>query len=61
MPKNYYKDMEEIKEEIDFVGINYYSGDLVKFDPDSPLGGKSVERGLPKNRNGLGDLSRRFL
>ncbi len=52
LPKNYYKDMEEIKEEIDFVGINYYSGDLVKFDPDSPLGGKSVERGLPKTEMG---------
>lgn len=52
LPKNYYKDMEEIKEEIDFVGINYYSGDLVKFDPDSPLGGKSVKRGLPKTEMG---------
>jgi len=51
-PKNYEKDMQEIKEEIDFVGINYYSGDLIKADPNSFLGGKNVERGLSKTEMG---------
>ena len=37
------KDMTEIKEPIDFVGINYYSGDLIQADPQSPLG-KAVEK-----------------
>ena len=44
--------MTEIKEPIDFVGINYYSGDLIQADPQSPLGGKAVERGLPKTEMG---------
>ncbi|PNR98597.1 GH1 family beta-glucosidase [Petrotoga olearia] len=52
LPHNYENDLEEIKEKIDFVGINYYSGDLVKFDTKSFLGGKTVERGLPKTEMG---------
>ncbi|PNR96216.1 GH1 family beta-glucosidase [Petrotoga sp. 9PWA.NaAc.5.4] len=52
LPNNYQKDMQDIKEEIDFVGINYYSGDLIKADSNSFLGGKNVERGLPKTEMG---------
>ena len=52
LPKEYEKDMEEIKRPIDFVGINYYSGDLVKADPNAPMGVKITERGLPKTEMG---------
>ncbi len=52
MPKAYEQDMDEIKEDIDFVGINYYSGNLVKADPNAPLGIKNVDRGLEKTEMG---------
>jgi len=52
LPPHYEKDMAEIKEPIDFVGINYYSGDLIQADPQLPLGAKAVERGLSKTEMG---------
>ncbi len=51
-PKDYKRDMGDIKKPIDFVGINYYSGSLVKADPSAPLGIKSVDRGLEKTEMG---------
>ncbi len=51
-PKDYECDMSDIKKSIDFVGINYYSGSLVKADPSSPLGIKTVDRGLEKTEMG---------
>jgi beta-glucosidase len=51
-PKDYEKDMDDIKKPIDFVGINYYSGSLVKADPNAPLGIKNVDRGLEKTEMG---------
>jgi beta-glucosidase len=52
LPKGYEKDMEEIKRPIDFVGINYYSGDIVKADPSESMGAKIMGRGLPKTEMG---------
>ncbi len=46
-PKGFEKDLSDIKEPIDFVGINYYSGGLVKADPASPFGIKTEKMGLP--------------
>ena len=51
-PKGYERDLLHIKEPIDFVGINYYSGSLVKYDPDSLFGIKQVDFGLPKTEMG---------
>ncbi|ABQ46970.1 beta-galactosidase [Thermotoga petrophila RKU-10] len=52
LPENYKDDMSEIQEKIDFVGLNYYSGHLVKFDPDAPAKVSFVERDLPKTAMG---------
>lgn len=51
-PQGYERDLLHIKEPIDFVGINYYSGSLVKYDPDSLFGIKQVDFGLPKTEMG---------
>lgn len=51
-PRDYKRDMEDIKKPIDFVGINYYSGSLVKADPSALLGTKNVDRGLEKTEMG---------
>lgn len=47
LPEGYGKDMADIQRPIDFVGINYYTGDLVKADEKEPFGIKSFGRGLP--------------
>ncbi len=52
LPRRYERDMEDIKKPIDFVGINYYSGSLVKFDSQSPFGVKNIDRGLKKTEMG---------
>jgi beta-glucosidase len=51
-PRDYESDLNDIKKPIDFVGINYYSGNLMKFDAESPLGIKNVDRGLEKSEMG---------
>ncbi len=52
MPRGYEMDMDEIKRSIDFVGINYYSGSLVRAEPSAPFGIKEVGRGLEKSEMG---------
>ncbi len=52
MPKDYLQDMDEIKRPIDFVGINYYSGSLVRFNPEKPFGLETLDHGLPKTEMG---------
>lgn len=52
LPVGYKRDMDEIKKPIDFVGINYYSGGLVKSDSKAPFGIKMLERGLEKTDMG---------
>ena len=52
MPKEYKRDMDEIKQLIDFVGVNYYSGSLVKFNPEKLFGVESLPIGLPKTEMG---------
>ena len=51
-PDGYERDMNEIKKSIDFVGINYYSGGLIKSDSRAPFGVKALERGLEKTEMG---------
>ena len=51
-PEGYEKDLSNIKEPIDFVGINYYSGNPVKYDPASPFGVKTEKFGLPVTEMG---------
>ncbi len=51
-PKDYEKDLPYIKEPIDFVGINYYSGGLVRRDPEAPFGIKMEKMGLPMTEMG---------
>jgi beta-glucosidase len=53
LPENFEEDLPEIQKSIDFVGINYYSGSLVKYDPESPMMKiKVVPRDLPKTEMG---------
>lgn len=52
LPEGYEMDMDEIKRSIDFVGINYYSGSLVKADSSAPFGIKEIGRGLEKSEMG---------
>ena len=52
LPKGFEKDLSEIQSPIDFVGINYYSGSAVKYDPGSFMGIKIVQRNLPKTEMG---------
>ncbi len=51
-PEKYEKDLSEIKEPIDFIGINYYSGGRVKYDPTAPFGIKTEKFGLPVTEMG---------
>ncbi len=51
-PRGYEKDMDDINVPIDFVGINYYSGNLVKADERAVFGVKNVERGVEKTDMG---------
>lgn len=52
MPRDYDRDMNEIRRPIDFVGINYYSGSLIRFNPEKPLGIETIDRGLKKTEMG---------
>jgi len=51
-PRDYEKDMDEIRQPLDFVGMNYYAGHLVKYDPDSPTKVSFVSRNIPKTEMG---------
>ncbi len=46
LPRDYEKDLDEIKREIDFVGINYYRGHSVKYDKSQFLDAKLMKIGL---------------
>lgn len=53
LPKDYEDDMASLRIEPDFVGVNYYSGYLVRNDPSSWLGFKSVaEPAAPRTSMG---------
>jgi len=45
-------DMDIISQPIDFFGVNYYSRQLIKYDPYNPLMYKHVEGELPKTEMG---------
>jgi beta-glucosidase len=52
LPERYEEDAEKMQEPIDFVGINYYSGGLVKHDKKSLFEFKFLKRGLEETEMG---------
>jgi len=52
LPKSFEEDLPKIQKPIDFVGINYYFGSMVKYDPDSLMNVKVISRDLPKTEMG---------
>jgi beta-glucosidase len=45
-------DLETISQQIDFLGVNYYTRHIVKYCPDAELGYCSVDGGRPKTEMG---------
>ncbi len=52
LPESYEEDTKKMQEPVDFVGINYYSGGLVKYDRKSLFKFKFLKRGLEETEMG---------
>lgn len=52
LPHYYEKDLDEIRSDIDFVGINYYRGHSVKYNKDKFLNAELIKIGLKETGMG---------